>query len=234
MKNILKYAFVVLSFYSLPSLAQVDLQEVMKSGEGEPINIDADNLIIKNNENLAIFKTNVHVVQGKMDLRADEVRMFTEYNEKTKKSVLKKLEAQYNVDFNAPGKSVQSDLAEYDVIGGILELKGNVRMKDADTSLAGKYFKYNMKTGSSEIKNSTVANTGGAAAVGTEAQPAGRVRAVFTPGKDIEKFSTPLDKIQNVRGAPVPVLDSEKMQGKDPNENIKYQNPAVKQLENKQ
>ncbi len=206
--------FLMLAALVIPSIAsaQVDIGEMIKPEKGQPIDIKSDSMVIKNNENMAIFTDNVRVQQGKMNMRSDKLLLYTQHNEKTGKTSFKRIEATGNVDFKTQDKSVLADKAEYDVPSGLLVLTGNVRLKDADASLQGKIFRYNVNTGSSEIRN-TGEGTGiapynpkAAAAAGTKpesvAAPSsgGRVRAVFTPGEDVKEFEMPLDTIQNIRG----------------------------------
>ena len=136
------------------ALAQLDLGQVIKPESGKPINIKSDSMIIRNKENLAIFTENVHVKQGGMTLDSDQLKVYSDYDEKARKNKFKRMEAEGNVNFNSEDKSVQSNRAVYDVIAGTLVLEGNVHMKDADTVLEGKIFKYDVKTGRSEIRKS--------------------------------------------------------------------------------
>jgi lipopolysaccharide export system protein LptA len=199
----------IIAIIFMPSFAfaQLDLNEVIKPNEGEPINITSDSLVIKNNENISIFEKNVHVKQGDMNLKADQMTVYSETNPTTKKSTFKRITAAGNVDFKSADKTAKSDHADYDVKGGILILRDNVHLVDGDSSLQGREFTYNVKTGMSKISNSTISDSGGKvkATVGDtgEAKPVqsgGRVKAVFTPGEDVKKFSMPMDAFSGVRG----------------------------------
>jgi len=190
-------------FLSLSVQAQVDIQQVIQSESGNPINIKSENLVIRNNENLAIFSDNVRVTQGKMNLKADEVKLHTTYNESEKKNKINKLEAEGNISFKAQDKSLRSNKALYDVDAGILLLEGNVRMEDTGTSLAGKIFRYDVKTGRSEIRNSGITTGAGEITeptkTTTEPEQGGRVRAVFTPGEGVESIRTPADALSGFK-----------------------------------
>ncbi len=219
----LKKILTVTSLLMAPSIAsaQLDMQQMIKPSEGEPINITSDNLIIQNNNNISIFKDNVHIIQGTMKLNADQVRLYSVYDEKTKKSKFKRIEAEGNVDFKSQDKSAKSRLATYDIDGGILIMTDNVHLKDADSSLSGQVFKYYVKSGRSEISNSSITagkeSKGSKAPVsstaGTDADsekdstnpkvetsPTGRAKAVFTPGEEVKDFHMPMNALEGVKG----------------------------------
>ncbi len=205
-KNLKLISFILLAVPFCAS-AQLDFEQVIKPDSGKPINIVSDNMIIRNDEDLAIFTKSVVVNQGGMELKTDQLKVYSETDEKTKKNRFKLMVAEGSVYFTSQDKTVQSNKATYDVIKGILVLEGNVHMKDSESSLAGKIFRYDVKTGRSEIRN-TGAGTGVAAApasssgAGSSAvseEGGGRVRAVFVPGEGIKTMTTPLDSLNAVK-----------------------------------
>jgi lipopolysaccharide export system protein LptA len=193
MKIIFTY---LLSIFISTSAFAIDLNQVIKPEEGEPIIIKANNLIIKNNKNLAIFKTNVRVKQGQMFMLADEVRLYSDYNEKTQKSSFKQLEAKGNIDFKSLDSSVKSDYASYNVKTGILDLKGNVKLADTQSSLEGKVFTYNAKSGKSVIRNSIPEDS---IKYGSKAAENSRVRAVFVPGEGVKNVTMPTNALDGYK-----------------------------------
>lgn len=198
MEKLLKISLIncLLIFSSQNSLA-IELNQVIKPEEGQPIIIKSDNLIIKNNKNLAIFKNNVRVKQGQMTMLANEVRLYSDYNEKTQKNTFKQLEAKGNIDFKSLDSSVKSDFASYNVKTGILDLKGNVKLADSQSSLEGKVFTYNAKSGKSVVRNSLPEDN---IKYGSKAAENSRVRAIFVPGQGIKEIKTPsniMDSIKN-------------------------------------
>jgi lipopolysaccharide export system protein LptA len=194
MKKFIKlFLIILLLLKSNSALAQVNFSDVIQPQKGAPINIKSESLTIKNNENLAIFSKNVIVTQGEMNLTSNEVKLFTELDKSTSKTKFKTIEALGNVYFKSGDKKVRSEHANYDVKKGILVLAGNVKIEDEDTSLEGKIFRYNIITGKAEIKNSDSLEK-------TNDNNKTRVRAVFTPGQQMEEVKTPTDALQKFKG----------------------------------
>jgi lipopolysaccharide export system protein LptA len=200
---------VIMVLFPAVSFAQVDLGGVIKSNEGEPINITSENLIIKNAENLSVFENNVHVTQGNMNLRANQMKVYSEITPGTNKSSFKKIEAIGNVDFRADDKTAKSEHAVYDVKAGLLTLTDNVRLTDADTVLQGRVFEYNVKTKLSKVSNSggTIsASSKGSGAAGNDSPAenpkpsSGRSKVIFTPGEGIKSFGMPMDAFEGMHG----------------------------------
>lgn len=201
LSKIIFFAIFGITFPIANVLAQVDFKEIIQPEKGKPINIKSENLIIKNRENLAIFTDNVRVTQGKMLLKSNQVRLYSDYNEKSKKSKFKHIEAEGNVDFKSEDKSVKSDHADYDVIRGILLLTGNVVISESDKLVEGKTFVYDVNTGRSEIRNSSFSNAGEAnKSSDNTSEKQGRVRAVFTPDEETNGFQLPISKLEAVKG----------------------------------
>jgi lipopolysaccharide export system protein LptA len=184
--------------FSQMTFAQVDMEDVVGSNEGEPINITSENLVIKNREELSIFENNVKVVQGTMVLKANKVKVYSETDATSKKSRFKQIEATGNVDFVSGKHTAKSEVATYDVKAGILKLRDNVRLTDTDTTLQGRVFEYNVKTGVSKISNSGGAVSADKAGVKAKdgETPAGRAKVTFTPGEGIETMGVPMDPWQ--------------------------------------
>ncbi len=191
------------------ALAQVDINDVIKSNEGAPINISSGSLVMKNSENLSIFEDNVKVTQGDMILKSDQMKVYSDYDKVTKKSKFRKIEAAGNVDFVSGDKSAKSDHAVYDIKEGQLVLRDNVRLKDSESSLQGKVFEYNVKTGLSKISNSGTGrisvssdkNSNADSKTPASTTPStGRAKVVFTPGEDAKDFKMPMDVLEDIRG----------------------------------
>ncbi len=208
-KNLKKILTSFFIFAAPAAFAQVDIGNMVKPQDGEPINITSDNLIIKNEQNLSIFKDHVKVVQGTMNLKADQVRLYTVYDQKTKKNRFKRIEAEGNVDFKSEDKAAKSRLAVYDIDAGVLTLTDDVYLKNETTSLSGKVFKYYVKTGQSEISNSVVSASsadGKPAAKTTDSSDqsvtqtsGGRVKATFVPSEDVKNFHMPVNAIEGMK-----------------------------------
>jgi lipopolysaccharide export system protein LptA len=126
-----------------------------------------------------------------------------------------KIEAFGKVDFQSGDKSTLSDKALYDVKSGMLTLTDNVVLRDGDNYLEGGIFRYNVRTGKSEVNNRASVGSGSkkppSMKGGAEPQEdtGKRVRATFTPGEDIQKFDNPVKAINGVRGQDLEVINTD-------------------------
>ncbi len=168
----------ILSFSS--TSYSIDFKKVFESEKGKEITINSDSLSIRNNEDIAIFYTNVVVKQGGLLLKSDEIIVKTESISDDRKK-FKFIEFNEGVEFTAIGKNAKADAAVYDVDAGTINLLGNVTLEENGNKVKGDNFFYNVATGKSSIKSqNTEPNSG---------KPSkARVRATLTPeeGGDIQ------------------------------------------------
>ena len=87
----------------------------------EPIEAIADNMIVDSDQSQAELSGNVQIIQGKLHLYADFVRVI--YDEE--QSDIKKLYAQKNVILISGEDRASADEADYDLERGSIILKGN-------------------------------------------------------------------------------------------------------------
>jgi lipopolysaccharide export system protein LptA len=148
-----------------------------RSGGGdEPIEINADRLVVEQNQQLATFRGNVDAVQGDMRLRADELRVF--YAEADQQQAagqsqsIRRIEAQGNVLLTRPDETAAGDAGVYDPVAGKLTLEGNVVLTQGRNVVRGTRMVSDLNTGVATVSG------GPAAAAGKRGQ---RVRALFGP-----------------------------------------------------
>jgi len=146
-----------------------------------PINIEADELEIKQKENIAIFSGKVKVVQGKLTLKA--ARLVVKYTnpdkkkdggntgkkKKGEKREISKLNATGGVIVTSDTQTATSDWATMDVRKNTIIMGDNVVISQDGNVIRGNKVLVDLNSGYSRIISSS--KTGG------------RVRAIFTPKK---------------------------------------------------
>lgn len=150
-------------------MAQNEL--VRGADSDQPIIIDADSLEVQQAKNLAIFKGNVKAVQGRINIRANEIRVW--YRSKSDKISAKpgtkakpgkaaggdpakgatiiRIDAIGKVFVSSPNETAQGDLGVYDVPNKRIVLTGNVVLTRGANVIRGEKLTLNMATGRSEI-----------------------------------------------------------------------------------
>jgi lipopolysaccharide export system protein LptA len=152
-----------------------------RAGGDEPIEINADRLVVEQNQQIATFIGNVDAVQGTMKLRADELRVFYVQAEGQQQAAgqnqsIRRIEAQGNVLLTQPNETAAGDAGVYDPIAGKLTLEGNVVLTQGRNVVRGTKLVSDLNTGVSTVSSS-------APVAGKRGE---RVRALFTPEKKKE------------------------------------------------
>ena len=186
--NIIIFNILILTFST--QAHSIDLKKIIKPEKGKPILIDADSLMLKDKDNLAIFKKNVLVKQGQMVLKADEVKVYSEDILGKKRSKIKKIEAFGDVKFSSMGKTAEANNAHYDVAKGKVTLKNKVRLEEDGNTLEGSNFIYNVNTGRSSISGSKKVVDG--------KTKKSRVKATLTPEESDKDIKIPLSPIEDI------------------------------------
>ncbi len=137
-----------------------------------PIEVTADRLTVEQNNQMATFAGNVEAVQGELVLRADEVRVAYAFGEQqtAPAQVIRRIEAEGNVVISTPEETAKADRAVYDVIGGTMQLEGNVVLVRGENVIEGARLDIDLEAGRAVM-------TAGA-------ETGGRVRATFVPAKE--------------------------------------------------
>lgn len=145
----------------------VAAQQPPGSDPDAPIEIEADKLEVRQDQQLAIFTGNVVAVQGGMTLKTNEMRVTYRQNDKSGGAsvggAISRLEAIGAVVINTDRETATGERGVYDVDGRVIDLQGNVQLSNKDGRLTGQALRMNLATGVSELTST------------------GRVRGVFTP-----------------------------------------------------
>jgi lipopolysaccharide export system protein LptA len=138
----------------------------------QPIEITANELTVRQQENLAIFRGDVDAVQGDTSLKADELRVFYVSQDGNVPSGgnnnIRRIEASGNVLLAQPDQSAAGDRGVYDVPNDKVTLTGNVVLSNPENVVRGNHLDYDLATGVATVS-----------AGGGEAGRSSRVRAVF-------------------------------------------------------
>jgi lipopolysaccharide export system protein LptA len=149
--------------------AQIDLGKSYDTSL--PIEITADTLEVEQENQIAIFTGNVDAVQGKLNLRADLLKVHYRANDEGANSI-SKIEAENNVLLSSPTETAQGDRGVYDVDSEKVHLFGSVVLTRGENVIKGDRMELNLATGKSKVESAVAA---------TDGQQ--RVKALFVPKK---------------------------------------------------
>lgn len=124
----------------------------------QPVEVTADQLSVNNADGTAVFAGNVVVAQGEMNLMAAEV--LVKYG--TDGQSIDQLIATGGVTVTNLADSASAAEAVYFVATGVIELSGDVALKQGSSSMAGQKLTINLKDGTGVMS--------------------GRVTTTFVPG----------------------------------------------------
>ena len=131
-----------------------------------PIEITADSLEVKQNEQLAVFRGHVDAIQGKMRLTANEV--WVRYRPESggeSQGTISQINATGGVLFTTPSETASGDAGVYDVDAQVITLTGSVVLTRGGNVIRGEKLVLNLATGQSKIESTQ------------------RVRGLFLPKK---------------------------------------------------
>ncbi len=136
-----------------------------------PINIEADELEIKQKENIAIFSGKVVVIQGKLRLKSAKlvVKYLDSGKKKDGKREISKLNATGGVIVTSDTQKATGDWATMDVKKNIVIMGDNVVISQGNNIIRGSKVLVDLNTGYSRILSAN--------------KTSGRVRAIFKPKK---------------------------------------------------
>ena len=166
---------VALTWLAVPAAARA---QVSQHDTSLPIEITADQLEVAQKERVATFTGNVDAVQGELVLSADQLRVFYYGDGQGERPAgtsgsIRRIEADGNVFLSSPRETAQGKAGVYDVAGNQLTLEGAVVLTQDENVVRGERLEIDLVSGRSRVLAAVAAAEG--------AEPAQRVRAVFTP-----------------------------------------------------
>lgn len=184
------FGLIALAMMSGAAAGQQTLANVFSGFSADPrtpIDITADKLVGNDNKKVAIYKGNVIAIRGDYTLKTVELEVH--YSGRDDKKVpatpapaadnqqVRRILAKESVVLTSTkDQSATAKNADYDVIGGLLVLTGDVFIKQGQSVVCGQRVQINLKTG-----EYTVERDPNAAARINPACPQGRVSTVLYP-----------------------------------------------------
>lgn len=139
-----------------------------------PVDISADRLEVKQQENIALFTGNVVVSQSEMSLVSDRITVFYQgERQENNSSSISRLDASGNVVMTSPTETIKSTWGVYDFAEKIITLGGDVEFSNSDGQIRSPRLQLNLTTGQITMDGGRV-----------EGEGSDRVSGQFTPPQD--------------------------------------------------
>ena len=129
----------------------------------QPIDINADQLEIQQEKNLAIFTGNVIAEQGHIKLRAEQLKVWYKQPSKTSSQddimaggAIIRIDAIDQVFVSSATETAKGDIGVYEIAEQRITLTGTVILTRGDNVLRGKTLVMNIATGQSQLSGGRV------------------------------------------------------------------------------
>ena len=171
-------ALLICTAMTFVSTAQGQGNALSKIDTNQPIEITADSLEVKQDENIAIFRGNVDAKQGEMHLHADQLTVHYRGGEGSEAGVnsISRIDAVGSVFITSSRETAQGNVGVYDVENNLVTLTENVVLTRGENVIRGNRLVLNLTTGQSRVD-------GGIGTTGT----GGRVRSLFVPKRSTNR-----------------------------------------------
>ncbi|NCQ23441.1 MAG: lipopolysaccharide transport periplasmic protein LptA [Rhodobacteraceae bacterium CG17_big_fil_post_rev_8_21_14_2_50_63_15] len=124
-----------------------------------PVEVTSDDLSVNQNDNTALFTGNVVIAQGEMRLSAPRVLVVYLAD----RSGIEALEATDGVTLVSGTDAAEARSANYNVVSGMIELRGDVLLVQSDNTITGETMFVDLNAGTARVS--------------------GRVKTVLQPGR---------------------------------------------------
>ena len=207
---------------------------MFKTDPSAPIDVEADRLDVDDRTRLAVFKGNVHAVQGDFVVRTAEMRahytgqagitVAADPNAKSEPAQLTRIEARGKVLVTSKnGQDASGDWADFDVKANKVTLGGDVVLTQEKNVVRGTRLVIDMATGQSIIHNDPGAAWSAKAAPAGQSEdkgfvvqgptPHGRPSAIFYPS---EKKGLPTNGAAKSKDSTTGSTDAGGWEARDP------------------
>lgn len=154
---------IAVSLAPSPVLAQAadQITTSAQEGEGKPVQIEADSMEVRQEENQAVFTGNVDAVKGNVHLTSDS--LVVDYEDvpsgEGKKTKVTYLNARGSVVVVSKGQTVTAQWAKMDVKANTVVMGDKVTVTDAKSVIKGQRLEMNLTTGKSKLIGGRVKGT---------------------------------------------------------------------------
>lgn len=121
------------------------------SSSGEPIEIEADQLDVDDNEGLALYKGNVNLRQGEAHLKTAELRVFYDNKNSDGGQSIQRIVAAGQVVLRSGDRTVSGDTAVVEMAQDTVTLTGNVVLVEGPNVLRGDRLTVDLKTKQAKV-----------------------------------------------------------------------------------
>ena len=143
-------ALLLLAVMSIASFSPVAAQQAsaLKGHDTtQALDVEADQIRLKQKKGQAFLSGAVKVSQGKLVLTANQIVVFYDIAEGFDNPSVQRLDATGGVKLTSPSETVSSEWAVYDVEQRIVTLGGKVAYNGIDASIKGDRLELNLLTG---------------------------------------------------------------------------------------
>lgn len=149
-------AFTVTAFASVTIVGQAAAQSFATefesfSSSGAPIEIEADQLDVDDNEGLALYKGNVNLRQGEAHLKTAELRVFYDNKGGDGGQNIQRIVAAGQVVLRSGDRTVSGDTAVVEMNKDTVTLTGNVVLVEGPNVLRGERLTVDLKTKQAKV-----------------------------------------------------------------------------------
>ncbi|MEM8800333.1 MAG: LptA/OstA family protein [Pseudomonadota bacterium] len=138
---------------ALPAAAQT-LSALKQHDVDQPIDISAEQVEVRERENVALFGGMVEVTQGRLKLFADSLRVYYEPSESANVPITR-LDVQGRVKLNSPSERVEGDWGIYDIERELVTMGGAVKLTRGETVIQGTRLELDLRTGLAKLDGRT-------------------------------------------------------------------------------
>ncbi len=118
-----------------------------------PMTVDADRFELIEGEQRADFFGHVVVKRDDMILKANQMRVWYQQDDKTGKKTLKKVRAMDNVVIDTPDSKGSANTATFNTDSDMLVMVGQAKMTSKQGTVEGEHIAYNIKTKDTKVIN---------------------------------------------------------------------------------
>lgn len=151
--SIVKTLFMAVILCLANAVAQPATAQAPLADSDAPIDIAADSLEVRQEENVAIWTGAVKVVQGDMVLESDrlEVHYTNNTDSSADQSTINRINASGNVRVTSPDEVATGQTGFYDLAAKTVILVGDVVLVRGDNTLRGERLVVELETGRSQL-----------------------------------------------------------------------------------